>query len=340
MSPAKVVPPLANAFHATTRRSARICPWRAVWTARMPAPHDPANHDPAVADPALTDPALTGAARRQRDSSATAPGDGRAAPVPSPDGAPANGHDDPPHPIEADLAAAYRELQNLLLERGDVTNFLDQVAVLAASVVPASSCGITMRRDHQAATVATSDGFAAAVDEIQYGRGQGPCLQAMHTGQIITVTDLATDDRWGEYRIHALTYGVRSSLSLPLTVNGDTRGALNLYTRIANSFGNAETARGQAFAQQAATALSIVLRNADQTVLETQLREALATREIVDQAIGIIMGQRRIPATHAFAILREVSQARNRKLRDIAADLIQTVTGQPPSPPRPFTEPR
>jgi GAF domain-containing protein len=242
--------------------------------------------------------------------------------------------------LEADLAAAYRELQNLLLDRPDVSEFLNEVAALAASVVPGCSCGITMRRDHEIMTVAVSDQFAAAIDEIQYGRGQGPCLETLHTGIQVNVADLAADDRWGDYRIYALTYGVRSSLSLPLAIDGIVRGALNLYTTVPNSFGMSETRRSKAFAHQAAAALTIVLRNADQAALEHQLREALATRAVVDQAVGIIMGQRRVDSSQAFAVLREISQTRNRKLRDIAADVIQAVTGTPPLASRPFSEPR
>lgn len=248
---------------------------------------------------------------------------------------------DPPDQSRVgDLAAAYAELQSLLVERPDITDFLHQVAVLAATVVTNSSCGITMRRDHEIATVANSDEFAVAVDEIQYGRGQGPCLQTLHTGEVVSVPDLSADDRWGEYRIHALAYGVRSSLSLPLTIDGVTRGALNLYSTRTNSFGTPQAQHADAFARQAATALTIVLRNADRAVVEAQLREALATRAVIDQAVGIVMGQRGVPAIEAFGVLREASQSRNRKLRDIAADLIEAVTGSPPTPPRPFTEPR
>lgn len=239
-----------------------------------------------------------------------------------------------------DLAAAYAELQSLLIERPDVTRFMQQLAALAATVVPGASCGITMRRDREVATIAQSDGFAVAVDEIQYGRGQGPCLEAMHTGRVVRVADLAKDDRWGEYRMHALAYGVRSSLSLPLSVEGESIGALNIYTQRPDSFGTDETQRAEAFAQQAASVLTVVLRNADQMLVERQLREALAIRAIIDQAVGIVMGQRGVNSADAFAVLRETSQNRNRKLRDVAADLIETVTGEPPRPSRPFTDPR
>src|SRR5206468_456137 len=98
-----------------------------------------------------------------------------------------------------ELAAAYGELQNLLLEGADVIAFLEQVVHLAAAVVPAAACSITMRRDRTVTTAASSHDLAIAVDEIQYGRGQGPCLQALHTGQRVQVPDLAADSRWPAY---------------------------------------------------------------------------------------------------------------------------------------------
>lgn len=239
------------------------------------------------------------------------------------------------------LAAAYGELQNLLLEGQDVTAFLTEVAELAASVVPDSSCGITLRRDTEVATVASSDEFATQVDEIQYGRGQGPCLQSLHTGEEVAAPDLSTDDRWSDYRIHALIHGVRSSLSLPLRFEQEAvLGALNLYARTPHAFGELETSRARNFARQASTALTLVLRRAEQQVLEEQLRDALATRGIIDQALGMIMAQQRVSAADAFALLREASQAQNRKLAEIAATLIETLSGHPPTPPRPFTDPR
>src|SRR5712691_2245092 len=111
-----------------------------------------------------------------------------------------------------DLAAAYSELHNLVLAGPDVAAFLRQLATLSAALVPLTSCGVMMRRDHQAATAGSSDKFAMQLGEIQYTLGQGPCLQALRTGQCVQVTDLDTEDRWGDYRIRALAAGARSSV--------------------------------------------------------------------------------------------------------------------------------
>lgn len=240
---------------------------------------------------------------------------------------------------DSDLGTVQAELQNLLLEGPDVTSFMQQVVELASTITdPPPVCGVTLRREREIVTVANSGDLAVRADEIQYGRGQGPCLDALHGGVIIHVPDLATDERWREYRSHALAQGVRSSLSLPLTVRGTTLGALNLYSPVQHTFTDAEIAHAAAFARQAATGLAIVLRHADQVKLEDQLREAIATRGVIDQALGIVMAQRECTAAEAFTVLREASQRRNRKLHKIAAELIETITGQRPQPPRPFLQ--
>jgi GAF domain-containing protein len=237
-----------------------------------------------------------------------------------------------------DLADAYSELQNLLLDGPDVAGFLQQLATLSAALIPRTSCGVTMRSNHQVATVASSDEFAMQLDEIRYGHGEGPCLQAMRTRERVQVTDLAAENRWGGYRLHALAAGLRSSVSLPLTIDSAKRGALNLYSRAPDNFDQPDIQRAESFALQAVTALTLLLRYAKQATIEDQLLEALATRTIIDQALGIVMGQRQIGAAAAFGILRKTSQTGNRKLSVVAAEIIETATGRPPVAPRPFID--
>ncbi|WP_375501106.1 GAF and ANTAR domain-containing protein [uncultured Jatrophihabitans sp.] len=241
-----------------------------------------------------------------------------------------------PQPIE--LADAYSELQNLLLDGPDVADFLSQLATLAAAVVPGTHCGITLRRDNEVATVAGSDAVALLMDEIQYLRGHGPCLEAMHTGTRVDVPDMVEETRWGDYSAHALASGIRSAVSLPLTLASDTIGALNLFSAASHAFVEADIQRALAFTRQAATALTILVRQVRTLVLDDQLREAIATRATVDQALGMLMVTRKISSTHAFEALRHASQSNNRKISDIAAELIETMTGHPPQPPRPLTE--
>lgn len=237
-----------------------------------------------------------------------------------------------------DLSAAYAELQNLILDGPDVTDFLHQLAVLASAIVPGTHCGITLSRDGQLATVANSDDVAMRMDEIQYVRGRGPCLEAIRQGTRVEVVDMAVEDRWGDYPGYALANGIHSVFSLPLVLDGETHGALNLFALTPRAFTEHDIARAEAFTAQAATALTILLRHARHTVLDDELREALTTRATIDQALGILMVTRKISAREAFEVLRHTSQTTNRKVSTIAAELIETMTGHPPEPPRPLTQ--
>jgi GAF domain-containing protein len=233
---------------------------------------------------------------------------------------------------------AYAELQNLVLDSPDVTDFLQQLTSLAAAIVPGTHCGITLRRDGQIATVVSSDEVAMRMDEIQYVRGRGPCLAAIHEQARIDVPDMSVETRWGDYAGHAVSNGIQSVVSLPLTLDGTTLGALNLFATAPHAFTEGDIARAEAFTTQAATALTILFRHARHTVLDDELSEALATRAVIDQALGILMATRRISAHEAFELLRHTSQTTNRKVSAIAAELIEATTGQPPEPPRPLTQ--
>lgn len=241
---------------------------------------------------------------------------------------------------EEAAAGALPELVSLMLSTSGVDDFLRELAAVAAASVDHASCGITLQRDGQPLTVASSDELASAVDEVQYGSGEGPCLESMGTGEVVDVPDMGAEQRWGGYVPHALGYGVASSLSLPLSAQGAPAGALNLYARTAHAFDDlGDRTRAASLAAQASAVLTVITRQAAQAQLTAQLRETLASRGVIDQAIGILMGQQRCSASAAFAVLRTASQHRNRKLRDIAADVITSATGAPPEPPS-FTDPR
>lgn len=240
----------------------------------------------------------------------------------------------------ADLAEALAALTSMMLSTAGVDELLEHLAKLAAErVAPAAACGITMRQDdHQPATVASSGPIATYVDEIQYGGDDGPCLQSMRTGVTVLVNDLVAERRWGSYPGEALATGVRASLSLPLVVDGELRGALNLYALQPDAFGPDDLDRAERVAAQASAALTVAVRHAQQVQLTEHLREALVQRAVIDQALGILMAEQGCDPDTAFSILREASQHQNRKLRDVAAGIVKSVAGRATGPTR-FSDP-
>lgn len=221
------------------------------------------------------------------------------------------------------------ELHRLLLGVGDLDEFLNDVSRLAAALVGTDgSCGITLIREGFPATVASSDDRAVRLDEVQYGLDDGPCLHAARTSEIVLIEDLALDDRWTKWRLHALENGVRSSLSTPLALDSSIAvGALNMYAATANVYGAEEQRLAQRFAGGASRAIDLAARISDQTRLVEQLRAAVISRSTIDKAIGIIMAQNRCSAEDAFAILRRASQNSNVKLSAVAAAVNASVSG-------------
>lgn len=198
-----------------------------------------------------------------------------------------------------DIRASIVELQALLLGTESIDGFLRELAVLAARTLGAGlSCGITLQPNGRPLTVASSDGFASQVDELQYKLDEGPCL----------------------------------------ITHGNPVGALNLYSRQAGFFGEVQSQQAERFARDASTAVGIAAHIAQQAVLTEQLRESLASRAVIDQAVGVLMAEQRCGVTEAFEILRAASQNRNIKLRQVAEDIVTRITGRPPQPP-PFEPP-
>lgn len=214
----------------------------------------------------------------------------------------------------------------------EVGEFLTQTARLAAAtVVPGGhlSCGITLRRgDRHPFTVASSDARAHNVDEVQYTVDHGLCLHALRTGDLVVIDDLATDPTWEPYRQRGLAAGVGSLLAVPIAVEG-VRAAMNLYTSKPHAFDLQAIEQAAAVAEDASAAITLAVRIAGHVELAGQLRTALVSRTVIDQAIGIIIAKNRCTAQAAFEVLSHASQHRNIKLRDLAAQMVADAESGP-----------
>lgn len=227
----------------------------------------------------------------------------------------------------------FKELHEALVNTESVDQFLHEMAVLAARLVGTDlSCGMTMRSNGRPVTVACSDPVAGTVDAIQYELDNGPCLHAMRDGHVVRIENTADKARWPEFERRAASHGIRSCLALPLRSQGRRVGALNLYARDTSAFGAAEAQRAAAFAENASGALTLAMRLASHAALIEQLRSSLASRTVIDQALGIVMAREQCTQAHAFAVLRAASQKSNVKLRDIASAVVTSVSGEPPQP--------
>jgi transcriptional regulator with GAF, ATPase, and Fis domain len=230
-------------------------------------------------------------------------------------------------------------LQDALLKTGTVEEFLKEVATLAAPLVDDGlSCAMALPSPGHRAAAACTDTMAAGLDELQSAEEDGPGLHAARRGEVVRIDDVSQHDRWRRFARRALGAGIRSSLSLPLMADGRPAGVLSLYARRPHAFSPEVTSRARWLASQASGALALALRMASCNDLNDQLRSSMASRAIIDQALGVIMVTDRCPHDRALAKLRRASQNSNVKIRDLAARIVTDATGEAPQPPRPFEE--
>jgi GAF domain-containing protein len=202
---------------------------------------------------------------------------------------------------------------------------LQRVSDLAlAEVEDCDIAGITLLRDGNPATAVYTDPRTPHIDAAQYETG-GPCLDAFHHSLVYRIEDTETDPRWPAFGAGAAAAGIRSTLSLPLVVGETALGALNLYSRRRAGF--TDDASAMVFAAQAAVVLANSQAYWAAHHLAAQLELALTSRAVIEQAKGIMMARHRCGAEEAFELLRRASNETNRKLRDVAADLIDDVDG-------------
>ena len=228
--------------------------------------------------------------------------------------------------------SATDQIQNLILESADFEDFLNELARFSAHQMAGDGddalCGITLLRDRKAATIGWSSDSAREVDEIQYSLSQGPCLTAAEEEREVHVPDLFEEDRWGpDYATAVASHGLRSVLSLPFNLQGEAKAALNLYSDVPHKFDDRATAKARGYTREISQALRLAVRFSLHTDSAANLRKTLESRTIIDIAIGIVMAQNRCSQEAAVSILTEASSNSNRKLRDIAKSLVDSVGG-------------
>lgn len=232
-----------------------------------------------------------------------------------------------PRPEQEALQNGY--FLDLVLGSEDVEAFLDDLATFTATSLSHSDapvfCGITVLRRKKSATAASSDERARVMDELQSAY-EGPCLTAMDKLTSVMVPDLLREHRWPAYVDAASDQGLRSILSVPLLVEGDTRAALNLYSERAKAFSDDDVERAEVFASHAAKSLRLALKIAQLSDARNDLAAAMQSRTVIDLAVGAIMAQNSCSQDEAFTILRTASSNRNIKLRHLAESIISAVS--------------
>ncbi len=228
-------------------------------------------------------------------------------------------------------AHMFAEIARELASARTLDETLQGVVDLACDVIEGcTSATISfIHRGGKISSPAFSGRLAKDADMLQYEVGEGPCLQAIREHETYRIDDMEEEERWPRFTERVQELGVASMLTFRLFHGRDTMGALNLYSQQPQAFDDEAEAFGTVFASHAAVALKSAISEAGD-------KEALESRDIIGQAKGILIERHGVSADVAFNVLRAASQRQNRRIRDIAEEIVRTA--QLPEGTRPDNE--
>lgn len=229
-----------------------------------------------------------------------------------------------------ELAAGFADISRALSAH-TVKETLDRIVSFSFETIDGcSGAGISFLQDDEIVTPVWTEMTVLKVDTMQYSTGEGPCLDAIKEQATVYAEDLLTDKRWPQFGPMAAEAGMRSLLSFCL-FGETTLGALNLYARRPAAFSATDRAKGLIFATHAGVALAAAGKLEDATgALAVEIKRlenlhgALASRQIIGRAEGILMQREMITGDQAFNLLRQASQHLNTKLREVAQHVVDT----------------
>lgn len=223
-----------------------------------------------------------------------------------------------------DLSESLVALSQLSSARLSLEDLLREVASFAVQAIPgADGAGLTLFEADRSDTVVKSAEFVVAVDDIQYGIGEGPCVTAAADRQVVRSGSLGGDPRWPRFGPRVGRLGVHSALSLPLTSGDRMVGAMNIYAHARDAFDERAERIGALFAVPAAIAVQNAQVLAQTRRLAAHLEQAMANRSIIDQAVGILISRGAGTAQQAFERIRVMSQHQHLKVAAVAADIVR-----------------
>jgi transcriptional regulator with GAF, ATPase, and Fis domain len=225
---------------------------------------------------------------------------------------------------ERQLAEAFVELADTLVDDFDVMDFLHQVTVRCAQLLGVSAAGV-MLTDQRGAlrVVAASTEKTRLLELLQLQTDQGPCPECFHTGQPIAVADLTTaTDRWPRFVAEARQSGFASVHALPMRLRTDVIGALNLFDTQPGALDQDTIRLGQALADVATIGLLQARAIRHRETLAEQLQTALNSRVLIEQAKGVISERRHLDMDQSFSLLRGTARTSNRRLSELARAVV------------------
>ncbi len=222
------------------------------------------------------------------------------------------------------MAAALVELADTLVVDFDIVDFLHRLAVRCVELLDVQAAGVMVsdQRGHLR-VMASSSERAHMLELFEIESDEGPCVDCFGTGRPVSDVDLRTGDpRWVDFGRLAGDAGFSAVHALPMRLRDDVIGVLNLFSVRTGSLKADDAFVGQALAN--VTTIGLLQQRAihHREVVTEQLQHALNSRVIIEQAKGVLFERLGVDMHTAFAAIRGYARRTNRRLSDVARDVI------------------
>lgn len=228
-------------------------------------------------------------------------------------------------------AAPVPDPQGLATSNIDVVDAaLRLVTALAETTVTnADGVSVTLERHGRLMTVAASNDKVLTMDRHQYETGEGPCLEARSQDRWFYIESLADETRWPAFVPLALDQGIHSILSSPLKTRDRAQGALNIYSTATRAFGQREQELAALFADQASKILTAAAPDSIDNDSVQRFTSALAARQTIHQAQGVLMARDGVSANDAIGSLFRAARAADMTVLAFATEMIAALGPDP-----------
>jgi GAF domain-containing protein len=237
---------------------------------------------------------------------------------------------------EAVLARAFVRLADTLASDFDIVDFLHGLSEDSVEILRAQAAGVMLADPGGGLRlIASSDERMRLLELFELQGAQGPCLDAFSSGRAIQASAADSRARWPVFAPRAFGAGFQMMCAVPLRVRTQVIGALNLFRDSDEPFNGTEMEIAQAMAEMAAIGLIQERALRERNLLAEQLQAALNSRVVIEQAKGMLAEYLTITMGDAFKLLRNYARDHNRKLSEIASDIVDrkipsATLGRPP----------
>ncbi|QGV67747.1 GAF and ANTAR domain-containing protein [Clavibacter nebraskensis] len=230
-----------------------------------------------------------------------------------------------PETREALLVHTFVTLADSLVSGYDVLDLLQTLVDQATLLFDASASGIIIGPDAQhLEVVASTSEKSRLVGLMQLEAGEGPCVEAVSTGRVVSVSDVREiADRWPAFAAEAQGAGYVSVHAIPLRLRGQIIGSLNLFREHEGALNEADATAAQALADVATISVLQERTIRDSSVVHDQLRHALDSRVLIEQAKGVISRTLGVDMDEAFRLIRREARSTSTAMPAVAAEIVE-----------------